>query len=339
MKKLIHGVKVKVEGRYEVAFNGRRYVVITLKNGDTKVYPQGRPPTTSPKFQLSKHETLFAPRVNDQLPHIHANLWAVVDTTGDLVGNVFALDSRRFLTPHHVAWYMENNDFVLVRDDERRAYNAGASISVLRHPNPEVDFAMVSFTSSTIAHGGFIKIRDVFSYLASEVASTGSAAHCLRLANGEILMTPCTFSTPANRVWYEYGPQKYRSPVHTTRIIQGFQSKVGYCGGIYITRSSVSTQSVLGFHLPLEMTEVIFLHSLLIGSLLFDLMLFLIPSLLFPVKLLRVLYLLLWVSYPEKLLCSCLLVRVASKSLFLYLQVLSVLMSLRLSLSFPCLEI
>lgn len=242
----VNGTPVEAQGRYEITQNGRRYVLITYRNGDCRVYPQGGETIGAPKFVYDVHKSLFVNRVQDQLPHICSNLWAVVNLDGALVGNLLAIDSRRFVCPSHVAKILETSSFVLKKENESRPFSPGSSVVVTHHPS--LDLALLEFVAATIDHKTFSHQRDILKYLCNEAPGTGEVCLFVRDASGAIIMKEGVFATPSNRLTYDSGGKTFTSYPSKTRSVPESSTVVGYCGGIYVTKGATQSHSILGYH-------------------------------------------------------------------------------------------
>lgn len=243
------------EGRIEFDQGGQKFVTITYANGMKKTYIRSEGPG-APKFQFDKHARLFMPRVEQQLPSYRQNLYTVV-TNDTLVGNVFFLDSRTAIGPHHIAKYMQENDFTLLGEGDRKVFSAPANLGVYKAP--EGDFACIEFLSESIPTVKKIKNR-----ICDAVPSTGSIVFLHRDEKGIVTEQPGTFVHTQSSAHYSYSEVDYAVPAKSVRIATGPISQRGSCGGIYITRSDVQSKSLYGFHVG-SLDDSKYVHTIDVG--------------------------------------------------------------------------
>lgn len=247
-KHVVGGEKVEPEGRYEFDQGGKRYVTITYRSGLSKTYllAQGLSGNATPKFSYEEHGHMICPRFKQQIPSYQDNLFAVVSSIGQLVGNVFALDSRRFVTPAHVARYMENFDYCLVRGNQTRTFKANVGIHV--HIRNGGDLACVEYLGETFPFLGD-RIRKMKNRIESSVSPTGGVCLMTRDEKGDIKMQLGSFGPVNSPLVYQQGDNSYEIKPKEGRIVSGVTTQIGSCGGLYLTTANVASRSLLGFHI------------------------------------------------------------------------------------------
>lgn len=228
---------VSAEGRYETTVNGRRYVVVTLKNGTVKVYPQG--------YVEEEHASLFAPRVRDQLPVLWKNLFAVVSEQGNLLGNLLALDQRRFVGPAHVIRNLSQKDVTLCRDNERYPLTRSGYMTSYFDRG---DMGILELQFDQVANLAITGVRKIVNKFMRAVPETGACSLAVRDHLGQLMLMHGTFSPSPNSIQYVDHGHLYNIDNNRCRVVTGVTTSVGYCGGVYLSREQGVTQFLVGTH-------------------------------------------------------------------------------------------